>query len=332
MPPVAAANLSIPVNPDNGTALRPAVLGGPDRLSPEARLEILALSGARPWRFLSELVFHWVVIAAAIGAGIHYSNIAVTVLCICLVGTRQMALGLLLHDQVHRLGMRWKYGDWIVNIFAGYPLFATTVEDYAKVHLSHHKYFMTPKDPDFVRKSGEEWTFPASWKMLLKIFITDVTGLNTVKLIRGKTAPANVMEFNRRRPSPKWLRLTFYAVLIVTLTLVHGWLAFLVYWVLPILTTFQLMIRWTAVVEHKYNVENASVFEVTPLVRLKLWQRILLPDLNFAMHAYHHMHPGVSFANLPKVHEIYKREGLVDESAIFNGQGAYLWYLLRKGK
>jgi hypothetical protein len=40
------------------------------------------------------------------------------------------------------------------------------------------------------------------------------------------------------------------------------------------------------------------------------------------------MHPGVSFANLPKVHEIYRKEGLVDESAIFHGQGAYLRYLL----
>jgi fatty acid desaturase len=43
---------------------------------------------------------------------------------------------------------------------------------------------------------------------------------------------------------------------------------------------------------------------------------------------YHHMHPGVSFSNLPKVHAIYKSEGLVDESAIFHGQGAFLKHLV----
>jgi len=84
--------------------------------------------------------------------------------------------------------------------------------------------------------------------------------------------------------------------------------------------------------EHKYNVEGATVHEVTPIIRLKWWQKILLPDYNFAMHVYHHMHPGVSFANLPNVHAIYQSEGLVDESAVFHGQGSYLRYLVDRGK
>lgn len=67
-----------------------------------------------------------------------------------------MVLGLLLHEQVHRLGLRSKYGDWIVNLLVAYPIMFTTVEDYAKVHLSHHKYFFTRRDPDFIRKSGKD--------------------------------------------------------------------------------------------------------------------------------------------------------------------------------
>jgi hypothetical protein len=46
------------------------------------------------------------------------------------------------------------------------------------------------------------------------------------------------------------------------------------------------------------------------------------------MHAYHHNHGAVSFGNLPAVHEIYLREGKVDESAIFKGAGHYLRYLV----
>ena len=329
MQPTVEMDRALPAAGDP-TVLRPAVLAGPEALSGDARAEIRELSGSRPGRFLLELAWNWLVVAATIALGVYASNVFVTVLCIVLIATRQMVFGLLLHEQVHRLGIPGKYGDWIVNLLAVYPLFATTVEDYAKVHLSHHKYFFTRKDPDFVRKAGEDWTFPADWKVLARLVLRDITGLNTLALIRGKTGTAAMAEFTRPNPSPLWLRLGFYASVALVLTLVEGWSVFLVYWVLPILTVTQLLVRWIAVVEHKYNMENATFYDTTPLVRLKLWQRVLIPDLNFAMHAYHHAHPGVSFSQLPRVHEIYKREGLVDESAIFDGQGAFLRYMVKR--
>lgn len=312
------------------TALRPAVTAGSEQLCAESRARIMELSGPRPMRFWRELVVNWLAIAALIGIGVYADNIIVTILCIIAVGTRQMVLGLLMHEQVHRLGARSKYADWWVNVLCVYPLLVTTVEDYAAVHLSHHKYFFTDKDPDFLRKAGHDWTFPASLGTVLRIMVRDVTGINTLALIRGKTAPKNVLEFQRRNPTPKWLRWAFFAVVAAVLTVTHNWSPFLIYWVIPLLTVTQLFVRWIAVMEHRYNVANASVHSVTPLIRLKWWQKIVLPDLNFAQHVYHHMHPGVSFANLPAVHEIYKAEGFVDESAIFHGQGAFLRYLVKR--
>lgn len=307
--------------------LRPAVLADASALSSGARKEIMALSGARPARFAAELAFTWASIAAFIAAGVYFDNLVVTLVAIFLIGTRQMALALLLHEQVHRLGMRSKYADWFVNVCAVYPLFVTTVEDYAKVHLSHHKYCFTNKDPDFIRKSGEEWTFPKSVGQLLLIALKDLTAMNLIRLIRGKTAH-KTDEFERRNPTPKWLRIAFFVALAALLTAIGGWTIFLIYWVVPAMTVTQLMVRWIAVCEHQYNIENGTIHETTPLIQLNWWQRTLMPDLNFGLHAYHHMHPGVSFANLPKVHVIYQREGLVDESAIFHGQAAYLKHLI----
>jgi hypothetical protein len=97
----------------------------------------------RPIRFCFELAFAWLAIAALIALGVYADNLAVTLICIFLISTRQMVLALLLHGQVHRLGLRSKYGDWLVNVLAVYPLFVTSVESYAKAHLSHHKYFFT---------------------------------------------------------------------------------------------------------------------------------------------------------------------------------------------
>ena len=322
-----AADCERAATPASVRPLRPAVLGDARDLSPVSRREILALSGARPARFGLELAWTWSVIAALMAVGVFAHNVFVSAACIVLIGTRQMALALLLHEQVHRLGWRSKYADWIINVFAVFPLFVTTVEDYAKVHLSHHKYCFTKDDPDFLRKAGEEWAFPMSLGKLLRIVGRDVTGMNIVRLIRGKTAPKTT-EFTRRHPTPKWLRIGFFAAAAATLTFVGGWTAFLVYWLLPILTVTQVMVRWIAICEHEYNVENGSIAETTPLILLSWWQKLLAPDLNFGLHAYHHMHPGVSFANLPKVHKIYQREGLVDESAIFHGQADYFKYLV----
>jgi fatty acid desaturase len=320
--PVGAAEISPGV-------LRPAVLADASALSPAARREIMAMSGARPARFAAELAVTWLSVAALVAIGVHVDNLAVSLLCAFLVGTRQMVLALLLHEQVHRLGLRSKYADWIINVFAVFPLFVTTVEDYAKVHLSHHKYCFTSDDPDFLRKSGAEWTYPMTKKQLLGIVLRDLSGLNVIRLIRGKKAHATA-EFTRRHPTPKWLRVGFFVTLAAVLTMVGGWTVFLLYWVLPIMTVTQLMLRWIAVAEHEYNIEEGSIHETTPLLQPNWWQRIVFPDLNFGLHVYHHMHPGVSFGNLPKVHEIYQREGLVDDSAIFYGQGAYLNYLVSK--
>jgi hypothetical protein len=89
-------------------AFAPAVLGGPDKLSSAARAEIQKLSGNRPGRWLLEAAINWIAIALAIWVGVAASNLFVTLLCIVFIGVRQMVFGLLLHDQVHRLGLRGK--------------------------------------------------------------------------------------------------------------------------------------------------------------------------------------------------------------------------------
>ncbi len=62
------------------------------------------------------------------------------------------------------------------------------------------------------------------------------------------------------------------------------------------------------------------------------FDRLVLPNLNFSMHVYHHYFPGLSAGNLPKLHELYLREGLVNEAGLFHGNRAYLKFLLGRGE
>lgn len=222
-----------------------------------------------------------------------------------------------------------QYGDLIADLLVAYPLLGITVENYAKVHLSHHKFYFTQKDPDYLRKAGMDWTFPMSSIRVAKLFLSDILGLSFIKLLKGKRLEKTKF-FKRPHPSPKWLRSIFYLVMATLLTYAEVWHIFLLYWVLPLLTVFPVIVRLGAISEHVYNLPGASVIESSPLILQKWWEKLLLPNLNFTLHTYHHFYPGVAYINLPKVHEIFKREKLVNEKNIFHGYWAYLKYLQLK--
>lgn len=312
-----------------GSALPSAfgLLGDRQSLSPAARAEILALNGSRPRTFLLTALYAWAVIIAVVWWAVEAQNIWVSLFAIVIVATRQNMLGLLVHDQAHCLGFPAKPGDLIANLLAGYPLLVLTVEGYAQVHLSHHKYYFTEKDPDFLRKRGPEWTFPMPGRNLGKLLLTDLLGLNVWRLIKGKKLQGDA--FKRSAPTPKWVRLLFYAGLVAVLSASQTWGIFLVYWVLPLLTVFQVIVRWGAICEHRYNILNASVADSSPIIVPRWWEKLLLPNLNFTLHPYHHFFPGISFSLLPKVHEIFRREGLLDDRQVFHSYAAYLKYLIR---
>jgi fatty acid desaturase len=305
--------------------LPPALLGDNSRLSDQARANIRDLSGARPVAFLAQAFGAWGVIIAVIALALHIDQIWVSVLAIVIIATRFNILALLVHEQVHFLGLRGRYGDFIVNALAAYPL-GITVEDYAGVHLSHHKYFFTEKDPDFLRKSGDEWNFPMPPVQLAKLFLSDLLGLTFIKLVMGKRL-AEAHAFKRPHPTAKWVRPAYYLVAAALLTYTGMWSVFLMYWVLPLMTVFAAIVRLGAIAEHIYDLPSASVVDASPLMLQKWWEKLLLPNLNFTLHPYHHYYPGVAFNNLPKVHEIFKREKLVNEKNIFHGYWAFLKYL-----
>ena len=307
-----------------------AIKGGKDALSETARREIMDLSHRSPGMFLFHALLAWAVIFGSIWFAVWADNIFASILVIFIVATRQNVLGLLVHDQAHCLGFKARIGDLVTNIIAAYPLLVLTVEGYSKVHLSHHRYFFTEKDPDFLRKSGEEWLFPKVPLVLAKIFGRDLLGINLWTLIKGKKLDVPV--FNRPHPTPKWVRPVFYLIVAILLTVSGTWHLFLIYWLLPLVTFLQIIVRWGAMCEHIYNLPGASLEESSPIIDRKWWEHLILPDLNFTLHPYHHYFPGIPFCNLPKVHEIFIREGLVDEEKVFHGSWQYLRFLTKRTK
>lgn len=309
---------------------RTALVEGKAALSAADRQEIEALSGPRPGRFMLQVLLAWAVIAGAIAMALHVEHWAVSMLAILVVGTRQNVLGLLVHEQAHsNFHPRW--GDSLANLFCAYPLLLLSVEGYAPLHLTHHRLYSAEGDPDFDRKSGPEWTFPMRGRDLLRLLLADLLLLNTVKMVRGKKL-AQPVAVPRRHPSPRWLRPAFLLIGAAVLTLLGGWSAFLLYWVLPLVSLMPVIVRWGAICEHDYARRPVGVDASTAIILQRPWEKLLLPNLNFGLHPYHHHHPRVSFSQLPKVHGIYRRAGLVRDADVYQGYAPYLRAVLGREK
>ena len=301
--------------------LLPGIAGGTAGLSAEAKAQIKALSGPRLGPFLRSAALSWTTIILLILAAEAVGHVAFTIPVLFFIASRQMALAYLLHDQAHYLGFNTRYGDLLTNLLVCYPLLLITVEKYAQVHLTHHRHYFQDNDPDFNRKSGDEWAQPMPGGQLGKLFLQDLVGLSVIKFIKGKKAGSTTHP--RRWEIPGWVQPAYLLCFAVLFTWLGWWGEFLLYWVLPLLTFFQVISRLGALCEHRYNLRAATLEESTPMVILPWWQKLLIPDLNFHYHIYHHYFPGVSFSNLPKVHRIFIREGLVNESNVFRGYTDY---------
>jgi fatty acid desaturase len=299
-----------------------------ERLSPAARREIKALSGARPRHFAAAAGLAWATIILCVAAARWSGNPVAAAAAIVVVATRQNVLGLLIHEQAHHLGLNFRHGDWLANALCGYPLLGLSVENYARIHLTHHRRYFTRDDPDFVRKNGPEWCFPMPASRLALLFLRDLAGLSLLQNIRGKNAAAGDASLRRRHPTSAWFKAGYFVVLAAVLTAVGGWSVFLLYWVLPLATVLQAIVRWGALCEHRYGIEGASVDDTSPVILPHWWERLILPNLNFTLHPYHHHFPAVAFPNLPRLHAIFAREELVRSDQVFDGYAAYLRHLL----
>lgn len=299
-------------------------------ISKEVRSEIQKLYGPRPLAFVSQLALAWLVIVSIIIAAETIQTWWATAFAIFIVASRQNIFGLLVHDQAHKLGIKGRKGDIFTNIFAAYPLLVLSVENYARTHLTHHKYYFTNSDPDHHRKSGPEWTVPMKKRELVSWFLKDAFGLSILKLIKGKSAVVGSTEFQRSKPTPKFVRPVFLLLLVACLTAFNLWTLFLLYWILPIMTVLPVLVRIGALTEHIYNTPEYEIEENSPLIVPSLLNRIFMPNLNFSYHAYHHWYPAVAFGHLPKIHKIYCQHGLIDESKVFYGYLSYMKFISRQ--
>ncbi len=259
----------------------------------------------------------WAVIFGAAAVFHLWPSLLTFVLAVMLIGSRQLGLAILMHEAAHNALFKTRAlnefaGEWL----CGRPILADLPE-YRRYHLTHHRYTQTEDDPD-LRLSKP---FPTTRASLRRKLIRDITGQTGIKQRAAQIAYAFKMAGEvEGQPSSQDLAQAFSGpvigrailaniVLFALFWMIGAWWSWLVLWVLPLLTWFQLVLRIRNIAEH-----GAVEFSDDPLCNTRTTlagpiARTLLAPYWVNYHLEHHLVMHIPCRNLPKVHQLMLDKG-----------------------
>jgi fatty acid desaturase len=258
------------------------------------------------YRHVRAMLFDWVIIFATIYACNQFFNPITYLLAVIIVGARMHALAILMHDASHfRFLKNRKMNDLVTNLFTMYPLF-TSIEKYRDNHMRHHRHLNSDHDPDWVAKlTKREFRFPKtkaefiltilSYLVFYQGVLDAVWFLKRFQSAKGKSAD---------NASHKRDRLLFTVVLFTILTVAGLWKYYLLYWVVPYLTTFFMFQYIRSVAEHFGELAYDHILTSSRTIKPNWIERFFMSPHNVGYHLEHHLYPGVPFYHLPKLHRL----------------------------
>jgi fatty acid desaturase len=287
--------------------------GPPFRAPGLKKMDLVRLSRINPLISIYHIAGEWAVIIFVAVFCQHFWNPFLYLSAIVMIGARQHALLILMHDGAHyRLFRRRYLNEWISEVFLAWP-HMVTLRSYRQNHLAHHQFLNTPGDPDWSRKKDNpEWQFPQSLKRMLGMFSRDLLGLGGINLIRLAAS----LKSNESPPSRgfKLARLAFYLGVVGTVFGAGGGKVVLLYWVVPYFTWLIFVMHIRSIAEH-FAIDKSGEFGQTRTTKAGLLARILIAPKNVNYHIEHHMFPSVPFFRLRQLHKVLQTETSFQYSA-----------------
>lgn len=299
-----------------------------DYLSKEEIRELLTKSNFKAALEIADTWF-WIIVAFSI-AGI-WPNPFTIVLSLFILGGKQLACAIIMHDTSHYSQFKSKKANEIVgNIFGGFPIFLDVLK-YRPYHLSHHSHTGQDNDPDIDLTKG----YPAGTKSLMRKIFRDLVGLTGIKLFFGlimiqsglwrfnlggriDRVPKNEREglkhifiFFRNMAGPIAVNALMWFALWLT---GNGWLYIL--WVVAYATTYQFCLRIRSIAEHSVVPDRKDNLKNTRTTYANFIERMLFAPHNVNYHAEHHLLMTVPCYNLPKMHRMLKDRGYFNEGLL----------------
>lgn len=266
-----------------------------DRLRPLYRLN--------NWRGVIAIATDYLLIAAAVVVAMQ--SMWLWPLSVLVIGSRQRALASLLHDSCHKtLARNRVLNDFLGRWLAGLPIFQS-YRAYSGSHvLRHHVHLGNAEhDPDY-RQYIDTGLFRVRDRL---DFVGHVA--RTVLLMNiGSYARYLVVQRLAaiRGSAVECVGLVLVqASIAVALTCAAGPAGYFVFWLLPLLTSFQVIGWLSEISEHYPRIRTATQAVQMSRNRFPAWiERLFIGHHGDNYHLVHHLFVGIPFWNLPKAHAV----------------------------
>lgn len=258
------------------------------------------------WHGPLAVLADYLVIAAAVLAGVRWP--VALPLCVLVIGCQQRALASLMHESCHKTLTRHRrlnnaLGKWA----AGLPIFQSHAAYLDSHVLRHHVHLGNPDlDPDYRQ-------YVASGLFDVRDRLDFILHLARTLLLLNLPAYVRYLVVNRlsaiwRRPDEAAGLLLVHAGLAAVLTAVAGPFGYFIFWLLPLLTSFQIVGWISEISEHYPYVRMAkSPIDMTRN-RFPRWiERCFIGHHGDNYHLLHHLFPGIPFWQLPAAHQVLLR-------------------------
>lgn len=230
-------------------------------------------------------------------------------LAVLIIGSRQRALATLLHEAAHKTLAKNKYLNWTIGtFFSGYLIFQT-MGSYRESHVRfHHGHFGNPNlDPDykFAIQEGLYHRPQSPQKFVTKNIVFPFLLAKVPSYLYSLIKNRLFDERNRKET----IGMILYLAVISSILTLLGWGQYiLLFWLVPYLTTFQI-IGWFIEMGEHYPLMNNKVNLYMTRNRHSHWLEKFLTGMhNESYHLVHHLNAKIPFWNVLKAHQIYLQD------------------------
>jgi fatty acid desaturase len=243
------------------------------------------------------------MIIGAMGLYVAWPSALTLVLAIALIGARQLGLAVLMHEGAHwRLASRPRVNTGIARWLCAYPIGAD-IGTYRRRHHLHHRHTRQADDPDLALAAP----YPVSRGVFWRDVLGDLSGLSACRRALAWRAPdgdglAGVWS---RWRGPLLTNAVLFAALAA---LGHGRL-YLLLWLVPLATWYQVVTRVRDIAEHALASEDHDPLRNTRTVLAGFLARTFVAPYWVNFHLEHHLLVFVPCWKLRETHALLVAKG-----------------------
>ena len=271
------------------------------------------------FRNIFALCLDWGLIVFGLSIFYYYPSALTFISAVILIGSRQFALAVLVHDGAHNLLFsNLKVNDFFSQWLCAYPIFQDN-RVYRPYHLKHHRFTETKDDPDLALSAP----FPITKKSFLRKILRDLTGITGFR--RYSQALLSILSTGGDTTYSKmkgiWFKIHGFIItntlIFMAISISFHWSLYFLLWWLPAFTYYSLIIRIRNIAEHcvtsgSTDLDNTRTTLTNPIVRF------MMAPHRVNYHLEHHLFMMCPWYNLPKAHTMMIENGYKNKMCIEN--------------